>query len=61
MVRIRPMALACGARRPEEWGHVGLLARLSPSGRPARAVPGRAHNALSAVVTTCDACQWRGH
>jgi hypothetical protein len=51
MGRIRPLASALRARRPEERGRAGLLARLSPSGRLARAVPGRAHDVLSAVVT----------
>jgi hypothetical protein len=45
------MASVLRAWRPVEWGCTGLLARLGPPGRPAHAVPDRARDALSTVVT----------
>jgi hypothetical protein len=39
----------------------GTGAWLGPSGRPAQAVPGRTHDALSALVTARVVCRWHGH
>jgi hypothetical protein len=54
MGRIRLMASVLRAWWPTERGCTGLLVWLGPPGRPSHAVPGRALDALSAVVTA----QW---
>jgi hypothetical protein len=54
MGRIQPVASVLRVRWPAERGRTGLLAWLSPSGRPAHAVAGRMRDTLSTVVTA----QW---
>jgi hypothetical protein len=59
MGQIWPMASVLRAWRPVEQGRIGLLARLSPPGRPAHAVPDRAHATLSVVVSAQWPHAWR--
>jgi hypothetical protein len=59
MSRIRLIASVLWAWRPVKQGCTGLLARLSPPGRPAHAVPSSARDALTAVVTAQWPRAWR--
>jgi hypothetical protein len=54
------MASAFRVWRPVEWGAPACWGGSAHSGRPAHAVPGRARDACSAVVTTRATALWHG-